>query len=122
MDLTGYWYVSMILLILLVIGMVIRFGVQVITFKSAQPQNFCCAELEQTQIGFIITWLSQVGFDMQVSMKNQARSTYSLQSSVILADALGTIADFLFWGLIVMCGYWFIFYKLQVKYLHDVPA
>ncbi len=49
-------------------------------------------------------------------MKNQARSTFSLQSSVILADALGTLADFLFWGLIVMCGYWFIFYKLQVIY------
>ena len=48
-------------------------------------------------------------------MKNQARSTYSLQSSVVLADALGTVADFLFWGLIVMCGYWFIFYKLQVN-------
>ena len=32
MDLTGYWYVTMILFILLVIGMVIRFGIQVVNF------------------------------------------------------------------------------------------
>lgn len=47
-------------------------------------------------------------------MQNQSRITYPLQYSLLLANALGTIADFLFWGLIVMCGYWFIFYKLQV--------
>ena len=34
MDLTGYWYVTMILFIMLVISMVIRFGIQVIIFQA----------------------------------------------------------------------------------------
>mmetsp|Transcript_30753 Transcript_30753/g.82367 ORF Transcript_30753/g.82367 Transcript_30753/m.82367 type:complete len:735 (-) Transcript_30753:197-2401(-) len=76
MDLSNFWYITMILFILLVIFMVISCGFKAFVHK-------------------------------------QSLGIYPMQSEILFMDCCGTLADFFFWGLIVMCGYWFIFFKLQ---------
>jgi hypothetical protein len=114
MNLTNYWYITMILFIILVILMVIRFGVQV----SFSLKRLCCSTDVCSVFELVFNYKEAFSFTLpcttQVSMHNQSRGISPLQYTVVLADGLGTIADFLFWGLILMCGYWFIFFKLQV--------
>ncbi len=65
-----------------------------------------------TMILFIVLVVLMVmALGVKVSVRQQSMALSP--PAGLLADIFGTVADTFFWGLTLMCGYWFFFFKLQ---------
>jgi len=81
-----------------------------VEFKSIYTMEL--VEWWRVMMGLFIMWiiLTVIYAGLKLSVRSQSQS---MTWNGVSADVLGSIADWFFWGMFIVSGYWFCFFKLQ---------
>lgn len=81
-----------------------------VEFRSTYTQEL--VRFWDVMMGLFIAWiiLMVIHGGLKLSVRSQINA---LTWDCVLSDVLGAVSDWLFWGIFLVAGYWFFFFKLQ---------